>query len=137
RSALAACRESATMSGLNSMPRAVAPRRAAVITVLPSPEPRSTSLSRGVSAAMSSMRSTRAWEVGTQMTSLPACPTLGSKGFAAGWAVADRVASVWASVWAPAAAPRAAARIAARYQDLGERFIVGFLHVVVVYRRQS
>ena len=35
-------RDSATMSGLYSMPIAVTPRLAAVMTVRPSPEPRST-----------------------------------------------------------------------------------------------
>jgi hypothetical protein len=38
----AAAFESSTIFGLYSMPRAVAPRFAAVMTVRPSPEPRST-----------------------------------------------------------------------------------------------
>ena len=63
------------MSGLNSIPMAFAPRFAAVITVRPSPDPRSITRSCGVTLAMSSIFSTRAWGVGTQTTSLPACPT--------------------------------------------------------------
>ncbi|MNC87131.1 hypothetical protein D3C83_28320 [compost metagenome] len=76
------CFESATMSGSYSTPRARAPRFAAAITVRPSPEPRSMTKSRGVTCAMSSIFSTRASEVGTQMTSLPGCPNEGSKGAA-------------------------------------------------------
>src|SRR5688572_20173519 len=71
-------RESATMSALNSTPIAVAPRLAAVMTVRPSPEPRSITTSDGATLAMSSMRSTMVCAVGTQMTSLPGCPTRGS-----------------------------------------------------------
>ena len=72
--------DSSTMSGLYSMPIAVAPRLAAVITVRPSPEPRSMTKSCGVTLAMSSILSTSACDVGTHTTSLPACPTLGSNG---------------------------------------------------------
>ncbi|MNQ98139.1 hypothetical protein D3C85_1138130 [compost metagenome] len=60
------------------MPCAVKPRCAAVITVRPSPEPRSISLSLGVTLAMSSILSTKVWGVGTQMTSLPSWPTSGT-----------------------------------------------------------
>ena len=65
------------------MPSALAPRFAAVITVRPSPEPRSMTKSFGVTLAVSSILSTSAWLVGTQTTSLPGCPTLGSNGSAA------------------------------------------------------
>ena len=64
--------DSATMSGLYSMPSALMPRLAAVITVRPSPEPRSMTKSDGVAFAMSSILSTSACAVGTQTTSLPA-----------------------------------------------------------------
>ena len=70
------------MSGLYSMPTDRAPRLAAVITVRPSPEPRSMWKSCGVSLARSSIFSTSGWGVGTQTTSLPAWPTVGSKGLA-------------------------------------------------------
>ena len=70
--ALAAfCFDSSTMSGLYSMPIARAPRLAAVMTVRPSPEPRSITKSCGVTFAMSSILSTSACGVGTQTTSLP------------------------------------------------------------------
>src|SRR5579859_4154246 len=71
--------ESSTMSGLYSIPTARAPRFAAVITVRPSPEPRSMRKSFGVSFAMSSILSTSTCGVGTQTTSFPGCPTSGSK----------------------------------------------------------
>jgi hypothetical protein len=71
-------RESSTISGLYSTPSARAPRFAAVITVRPSPEPRSMTKSSGVTLAMSSILSTSAWGVGTQTTSLPSWPTVGS-----------------------------------------------------------
>ena len=74
--------DSATMSGLYSMPTDRAPRLAAVITVRPSPEPRSMWKSCGVSLARSSIFSTSGWGVGTQTTSLPAWPTVGSNGLA-------------------------------------------------------
>ena len=64
-------RDSATMSGLYSMPSARTPRLAAVITVRPSPEPRSITKSAGVTLAMSSILSTSACGEGTQTTSLP------------------------------------------------------------------
>ena len=70
-------RDSATMSGLYSTPTAVAPRLAAVITVRPSPDPRSITKSCGVTFAMSSILSTSACGDGTQTTSLPGCPTSG------------------------------------------------------------
>ncbi|MNV55546.1 hypothetical protein D3C71_1477810 [compost metagenome] len=70
-------RDSSTRSGLYSMPCAVSPRCAAVITVRPSPEPRSISRSCGVTLAMSSILSTSVCGVGTQITSLPAWPTSG------------------------------------------------------------
>jgi len=73
--------DSSTMLGLYSMPSARAPRLAAVITVRPSPDPRSITKSCGVSFAMSSILSTRACGVGTQTTSFPAWPTCGSNGF--------------------------------------------------------
>ena len=69
--------ESSTIFGLYSMPSARVPRFAAVITVRPSPEPRSMRKSCGVTFAMSSMRSTTACGVGTQTTSFPAWPTSG------------------------------------------------------------
>src|SRR5262249_12893725 len=84
---------SLTMSSLYSTPSARAPRLAAAITLRPSPEPRSMTKSRGVTAAMSSIFSTSAWGVGTQTTSLPAWPTIGSKGFSA---------ACWASATPPA-----------------------------------
>ena len=62
-----------------------APRLAAVITVRPSPEPRSITKSFLVTFAMSSILSTTACGVGTHTTSLPAWPTCGSNGF---WPVA-------------------------------------------------
>ena len=58
------------------MPSALAPRLAAVMTVRPSPEPRSITKSDGVTLAMSSILSTSACAVGTQMTSLPGWPTV-------------------------------------------------------------
>src|SRR5688572_26786824 len=76
------------MSGLYSMPIARAPRFAAVITVRPSPEPRSITKSCGVTLAMSSILSTSVCGVGTQTTSLPAWPTCGSNGFCAACAQA-------------------------------------------------
>ena len=63
--------DSSTIGGSYSMPIDVAPRLAAEITVMPSPDPRSMWKSFGVSLAMSSMRSTSAWGDGTQTTSLP------------------------------------------------------------------
>ena len=60
------------MSGLYSMPIARAPRLAAVITVRPSPEPRSITKSVLVTLAISSIWSTTACGVGTHTTSLPA-----------------------------------------------------------------
>ena len=74
--------DSSTMSGLYSMPAAVAPRLAAVITVRPSPDPRSITKSCGVTFAMSSIFSTSTCGVGTHTTSLPAWPTCGSNGLA-------------------------------------------------------
>src|SRR5262245_3116503 len=74
--------ERSTMSGLYSMPCARSPRLAALMTVRPSPDPRSIRKSCGVTLARSSIFSTSAWGVGTQTTSLPACPTVGSNGFA-------------------------------------------------------
>src|SRR5688572_1180470 len=73
--------ESATMSGLYSMPSARAPRFAASMTVRPSPDPRSTTKSFGVTLAMSSIALTVSIGVGTQTTSLPACPLWGTNGF--------------------------------------------------------
>ena len=73
--------DSATMSGLYSIPMARAPRLAAVMTVRPSPDPRSITTSWGVTLAMSSILSTSVWGVGTQTTSLPDWPTCGSNGF--------------------------------------------------------
>ena len=70
--ALALSRARLTMFGLNSTPIARTPRLAAVMTVRPSPEPRSIRKSPGMTLAMSSMRSTSACGVGTQTTSLPA-----------------------------------------------------------------
>ena len=49
-----------------------------VITVRPSPEPRSIRKSFGVSFAMSSILSTSACGVGTHTTSFPSWPTVGS-----------------------------------------------------------
>ena len=65
------------MSGLYSMPIARAPRLAAVITVRPSPEPRSMTKSLAVTCVMSSILSTTDCGVGTHTTSLPAWPTCG------------------------------------------------------------
>ena len=70
--------ESSTMSGLYSTPSARAPRFAAAITLRPSPDPRSTTKSCGVTFATSSIFSTVDSGLGTQTTSFPACPTLGS-----------------------------------------------------------
>jgi len=70
-------RDSSTMSGLYSMPRARAPRLAAAMTVRPSPEPRSITKSLGVTFAMSSIFCTSSSGVGTQTTSLPCWPTSG------------------------------------------------------------
>ena len=67
-------RDSATMSGLYSTPMARTPRFAAVMTVRPSPEPRSTRKSWGVSFARSSILFTTLSGVGTQTTSLPGWP---------------------------------------------------------------
>jgi hypothetical protein len=59
-------------STLYSTPRARAPKRfAAAITILPSPEPRSTTRSFGETRAISNIWSTAALGVGTHMTSLP------------------------------------------------------------------
>src|SRR5882672_2297055 len=69
--------ESATMSGLYSTPSVRAPRFAAVITVRPSPEPRSITKSLGVTFAMSSILSTSSCGEGTHTTSLPDWPTSG------------------------------------------------------------
>src|SRR3954467_1656251 len=81
--------ESFTMSGLYSMPWARAPNFfAAMITVRPSPEPRSKTTSLGPTWAMVSMRSTTSSGVGTQITSLPAWPTCGSNFWV--WALAAR-----------------------------------------------
>jgi hypothetical protein len=60
-----------TISGLYSTPIAVAPRFAAVMTVRPSPDPRSITKSFGVTFARSSILSTSACGVGTHTTSLP------------------------------------------------------------------
>ena len=70
--------ESSTMSGLYSTPMARAPRLAAVITVRPSPEPRSITKSSFVTLARSSILSTTTCGVGTHTTSLPSWPTVGS-----------------------------------------------------------
>jgi hypothetical protein len=71
--------ESFTMSGLYSMPMERAPNFfAAAMAILPSPEPRSITRSFAVTCAMVSMRSTMSSGEGTQITSLPACPTCGS-----------------------------------------------------------
>ena len=66
--------DNATMSGLYSMPSAVAPRLAAAITVRPSPDPRSITVSSAFTCAMSSIVSTSFSLVGTQTTSLPCWP---------------------------------------------------------------
>ena len=95
------------MSGLYSMPSARAPRFAAVMTVRPSPEPRSITKSADVTFAMSSILSTTTCGVGTQTTSLPGWPTSGSN-LCAGWACAC------ASVVKAKASASAAARIIAR-----------------------
>ena len=50
--------------------------------------------SLGVSLAVSSILSTSAWLVGTQTTSLPDCPTLGSNGAAARCACATLNAAI-------------------------------------------
>ena len=92
-----------TMSGLYSMPIARAPRFAAVITVRPSPDPRSITKSVFVTFAMSSILSTTACGVGTHTTSLPAWPTCGSNGFCP-------VAVPWA--YAAPASMKAIARVA-------------------------
>src|SRR6185369_3088221 len=84
-------RASATMSASYSTPRARAPRFAAAITRRPSPEPRSTTKSRGVTAARSSIFSTSARGVGTQTTSLPAWPSYGSKGCVCAAAAMGRI----------------------------------------------
>ncbi len=70
--------ERATISGLYSIPSARAPRFAAVMTVLPSPDPRSMTKSFFVTFAMSSIRSTNTCGVGTHMTSFPSWPTCGA-----------------------------------------------------------
>jgi hypothetical protein len=54
---------------------------AAAMMLRPSPEPRSMTMSLGVTAAMSSIFSTSSGGVGTHTTSLPAWPTWGSNGF--------------------------------------------------------
>src|SRR5690606_6917928 len=78
--ALALRRESATIFSSYSMPRARAPKsRAAAMTILPSPEPRSTTESPGRTCASCSMRVTSGSGVGIQMTSLPYCPLRGTK----------------------------------------------------------
>src|SRR5688572_1428226 len=95
--------ESFTMSGLYSMPSARAPNFfAAMIAILPSPEPRSMTKSFGVTCAIVSMRSTTSSGVGTQITSLPACPTWG-----------------WNPVCAHAGAPsiKVRSRVAARTRE--------------------
>jgi hypothetical protein len=79
--------ESATMFGLNSTPRARAPRLAAPITFRPSPDPRSMTKSCGVTAARSSIRSTSSGGVGTQTTSLPGWPGWGTN--PSSWARAE------------------------------------------------
>ena len=71
-------RDSSTMSGLYSMPRARAPRFAAAMAIFPSPEPRSTRVSPAETCAMSSMRTTTLSGVGIHTTSLPDCPRIGS-----------------------------------------------------------
>ena len=69
---------SAAMSGLNSMPTARALKsRAAAIGILPSPAPRSYTMSLSVVLAARSMRATSASGVGTQTTFLPDWPTCG------------------------------------------------------------
>jgi hypothetical protein len=73
--------ESATISGLYSTPMARAPRRAAAMTLRPSPEPRSITRSPAVTCAMSSIFSTSAGGVGTHTTSLPPWPISGSYDF--------------------------------------------------------
>ena len=73
--------DNSTISGLYSMPIARVPRLAAVMTVRPSPEPRSIRKSCGVTLAMSSILSTRTCGVGTHTTSLPGWPTSGWNGF--------------------------------------------------------
>src|SRR4026207_481548 len=76
----ALARDRVTMSGLYSTPMAVAPRFAAMMTVRPSPEPRSMTRSCGVTFAISSIFWTSCSGDGTHTTSLPACPTVGSNG---------------------------------------------------------
>ena len=68
------------MSGLYSKPTAFAPRLAAAITLRPSPDPRSTTKSFGVTFAMSSIFSTTSGGVGTHTTSFPAMPDTGLNG---------------------------------------------------------
>src|SRR5262249_37850255 len=65
-----------------------APRLAAPITLRPSPEPRSITKSCGVILAISSIFSTVFSGVGTQTTSLPACPETGANGFVLSCAIA-------------------------------------------------
>ena len=86
-------RDSATMSGLYSTPSARAPSLAAAITLRPSPEPRSTTKSAGVTFASSINLLTMSGGDGTHTTSLPACPSTGSKGFAVCWAWAGEITS--------------------------------------------
>ena len=64
--------ESSTISGLYSMPTARAPSFAALMTVRPSPDPRSKTTSWAVVCAIDSMVSTSACDVGTHTTSFPA-----------------------------------------------------------------
>jgi hypothetical protein len=75
---LASRRDSSTMFGLYSTPTPRAPRLAAAMTLRPSPDPRSMTKSCGVTFARSSIFSTSAGDVGTQTTSLPGWPTVGS-----------------------------------------------------------
>ena len=71
-------RASCARSGSYSMPVAVAPNAfAAAIGIRPSPAPRSTTWSRAVTFAASSMRVTIASGVGSHITSLPCWRSLG------------------------------------------------------------
>ena len=71
-------RDSSTRSALYSSPKPRAPSPAAASTILPSPDPRSTNWSLGVSCASLSMRVTSASGVAIHITSLPAWPRRGS-----------------------------------------------------------
>src|SRR5437867_5086423 len=66
-----------------------APRFAPVITVRPSPEPRSITYSLGVTLAMSSILSTSSCGEGTHTTSLPDWPTSGVYSALGAWAKAQ------------------------------------------------